>query len=65
MGLHWVYLMCEGISQKLWLKAKGLRFGKRRPESKSAVGGDGGNKGDGDGAKAAVKKGKPGMPQMV
>jgi len=44
MGLHWVYLMCEGISQKLWLKAKGLRFGKRRPKP-----GEGGDKGAGGG----------------
>ncbi|KAL3931743.1 MAG: hypothetical protein SGPRY_001000 [Prymnesium sp.] len=30
MGLHWVFLIIEGVSQKLWLKAKGLRFGSRR-----------------------------------
>jgi len=32
MGLHWVLLMCSGMSQKLWLKAKGLNFGRRRPQ---------------------------------
>ena len=65
MGLHWVYLMCEGISQKLWLKAKGLRFGKRRPDA--TAGGEGGE-GNGKGAKGGlggVRKGKPGTPQMV
>lgn len=34
MGLHWIFLICDGMTQKLWLRAKGVRFGnKKAPEA--------------------------------
>jgi len=51
MGLHWVFLICEGISQKLWLKAKGIKFGKKRPQPETDTTGAAPKEADGDGMK--------------
>ena len=36
MSAHWLWLLGSGLSQKVWLKAKGLRFGARREAGKGA-----------------------------
>ena len=37
MSIHWVWLLAKGLSQKVWLKAQGLRFGTKRPPPERTV----------------------------